>query len=151
VSTALWTLAGTTAAIALAAFLRRRFVISQPDVFKARIRRAEGINGLSRKWRGGYGCWVRDVLVWNKGPFLFHAKLIPVEGVDTSGIRGVASTRADHVGNESVVLPFVTENHGRVEIIVAARDQDTGLGPFTHATAIGSLVMSRLSPLDADL
>jgi hypothetical protein len=150
VSTALWTLAGTIAAIALAAFLRRRLVRSQPGAFKARIRRAEGIDGLSRKWRGGYGRWVRDVLVWNKGPLLLRTKLIPVEGVDTSGIRGVASTRADHTGNESVVLPFVTEDHGRVEIVVRARDQDDALGPFAHATAVGSLVMSRFSPYEAD-
>jgi hypothetical protein len=147
---ALWTLAGTTAAIALAAFLRRRSVRSRPGAFKARIRRAEGINGLSRSWRGGYGRWVRDVLVWNEGPLLFHTKLIPVEGVDTSGIRGVASTRADHVGNESVVLPFVTEDRGRVEIVVNARDQDDALGPFAHATAIGSLVTSRFSAFEAD-
>ena len=150
VSIALWTLAGATAVFAVAAVLTRRLVRSRPGAFKARIRRAEGVNGLSRKWRGGYGRWVRDVLVWNKGPLLFHAKLIPIEGVDTSRIRDAASTRAEHIGNESVVLPFVTEDRGRVEIVVSARDRDAALGPFAHAAAIGSLVMSRFAPLEAD-
>ena len=51
---------------------RKRWVMKQPGAFRGAIRVADGeIDGLRPKWGRGYGHWVRDVLVWTKGPFLF--------------------------------------------------------------------------------
>jgi hypothetical protein len=144
-------LVGVAAVVMAAVVLRRRSVRSGPGAFKARIRVSEGaIEGLSRKWRDGYGRWVRDVLVWNSAPFLFETRLIPVEGVDTSGIHGATRADARHLGKDPVLLPFVTEDHGHLEIVVSAIDREPALGPFAHAAAVGSLVKGRLSPGRAD-
>jgi hypothetical protein len=43
---------------------RKRWVMRQPGAFRGAIRvTGEEIDGLSPKWRRGYGHWVRDVLV----------------------------------------------------------------------------------------
>ena len=34
---------------------------------------------LSRKWKRGSGCWVRDVFVWTKAPLMVRNELIPVD------------------------------------------------------------------------
>jgi hypothetical protein len=67
------------ALLALAAFVvtRKRWVKRQPRAFRGAIRVTGGeVDGLSPKWRRGYGRWVRDVLVWTKGPFLFRNELV---------------------------------------------------------------------------
>jgi hypothetical protein len=144
-------LVGTAALVVAAVVIRRRSVRSGPGAFRARIRVSEGaVEGLSRDWRDGYGRWVRDVLVWDSAPFLFQTRLIPVEGVDTSGIHGATTADASHLGKDPVVLPFVTEDHGHLEIVVSASDRDPALGPFARAAAVGSLVRGRLSPGRAD-
>ena len=60
---------------------RKRWVMKQPGAFRGAIRVADGeIDGLRPKWGRGYGHWVRDVLVWTKGPFLFRNELVPSTG-----------------------------------------------------------------------
>jgi hypothetical protein len=52
---------------------RKRWVKRQPHAFRGAIRVSDGeIDGLGRKWRGGYGRWIGEVLVWTKAPFLFR-------------------------------------------------------------------------------
>jgi hypothetical protein len=34
---------------------------------------------LRAKWGRGYGRWVRDFLVWTKGPFLFRNELVAAD------------------------------------------------------------------------
>jgi hypothetical protein len=47
------------------ALIRKRWVVRQPGAFRGAIRVAGGeIDGLGPKWGGGYGRWVREVLVW---------------------------------------------------------------------------------------
>src|SRR3954451_20567357 len=61
---------------------RKRWVKRQPGSFHGVIRLSSGeIDGLRSKWRRGYGRWVRDVLVWTKGPFLFRNELVVVDGL----------------------------------------------------------------------
>jgi hypothetical protein len=141
---ALCALVGVAAISAATVVLRRRSLKSEPSAFKAQIRVTEGaVVGVSRKWRGGYGRWVRDVLVWNKAPLLLQTRLIPVEGVDTSGIHGAAGVQAKRLGKDPLVLPFVTEDHGHVEMVVSSSNREHALGPFAHAAAVGSLVQAR--------
>ncbi|HWH98300.1 MAG TPA: hypothetical protein VNS80_08020, partial [Pseudolysinimonas sp.] len=64
--------------VVLAAFVfaRKRWVKRQAGAFRGAIRvRGGKVDGLNPKWRRGYGRWVRDVLVWTKGPFLFRNEL----------------------------------------------------------------------------
>jgi len=52
---------------------RKRWVRREPGAFPGVVRTVDGeIRGLGPKWHRGYGRWVRDVLVWTKGPFLFR-------------------------------------------------------------------------------
>jgi hypothetical protein len=70
------------ALVFLAAFVlgRKRWVSRQAGAFRGAIRVSSGeIDGLPSKWRRGYGRWVRDVLVWTKGPFLFRNELVAVD------------------------------------------------------------------------
>ncbi len=61
---------------------RKRWVRRQPNAFAGRIRTADGeLEGVGPKWKRGYGRWVRDVLVWTKGPFLFRNELVPVDAL----------------------------------------------------------------------
>jgi hypothetical protein len=62
--------------------LRRRWVSRRPGAFRGAIRVAEGeIDGLRSRWNRGYGRWVRDVLVWTKGPFLFRNEVLATDGL----------------------------------------------------------------------
>ena len=72
----------------LAVVLARRLWVSrQPGAFRGAIRVTEGeVPGLSARWRRGYGRWVREVLVWTKGPFLFRNELVAANAA-TGGPR----------------------------------------------------------------
>src|SRR5215213_9939546 len=62
---------------------RKRWVKRQPGSFRGVIRVSHGeIDGLRSKWGRGYGRWVRDILVWTKGPFLFRNELVAADGLD---------------------------------------------------------------------
>ncbi|MFJ1709085.1 hypothetical protein [Kitasatospora sp. NPDC088346] len=61
---------------------RRRWIRRQPTAFAGAIRVVEGaVTGLSARWRRGYGRWVRDVLVWEKAPFLFRSGFVLADGL----------------------------------------------------------------------
>ena len=76
---------------------RKRWVKRQPGAFAAAIRVTSGeVEGLRPKWNRGYGRWVRDILVWTKGPFLFRNDLVPADAVDqprSARPRGQATGR----------------------------------------------------------
>jgi hypothetical protein len=62
---------------------RKRWVKRQPGAFRGSIKAASGeIDGLSPKWRRGYGYWVRDVLVWTEAPLRFRNELVPTDRLD---------------------------------------------------------------------
>jgi hypothetical protein len=68
---------------------RKRWVMKQPGAFRGAIRVAGGeIDGLRPKWGRGYGHWVRDILVWTKGPFLFRNELVPTDSLDELRLHG---------------------------------------------------------------
>jgi hypothetical protein len=45
---------------------RKRWVSDQPGAF--RIVDGE-VPGFGTRWMRGYGCWVREIVVWMKAPF----------------------------------------------------------------------------------
>jgi hypothetical protein len=127
--------------VAFAAFVfgRKRWVKRQPGSFRGVIRVAGGeVDGLRPKWGRGYGHWVRDVLVWTKGPFLFRNELVPADGLDEQ--RPARSDEVKWLGDHPTVIR-VTADGATVE--VAAKDEDTQLllGPYrtlADTTAAGS-------------
>jgi hypothetical protein len=126
--------------------LRRRAVKRAPDAFKGKIRLTEGeIDGLSRRWKGGYGRWVRDVLVWHKAPFLFRTMLIPVDGADSSGSHAAGRREVSRLGKHPVIVALLAERHSRVCVAARDEDRDRALGPFALAPAVGSLVTAPFS------
>jgi hypothetical protein len=127
--------------------LRRRAVKGEPGAFKGKIRVAEGeVDGLSANWSSGYGHWVRDILVWNKAPFLLRTKLVAVEAANSSGIHAVGPRNGEQLRADTMLVPLLVHDESRIDVAVATKDREDALGPFAHAAAVGSLVKTRLTP-----
>jgi hypothetical protein len=129
--------------LALAALLvpRRRAVKARRGTFRGRLRVLEGeVEGLSTGWRDGYGCWARDVLVWEEAPLFLRTRLIPVEGADASGIRTVANGGRNGLGRNPVAVRLLAGDRSRLELAISDDDRVKALGPFARTTAVGSLV-----------
>ena len=127
--------------VALAAFVfgRKRWVKRQPGSFRGVIRVAGGeVDGLRPKWGRGYGRWVRDVLVWTKGPFLFRNELVPADGLDEQ--RPAHADEVKRLGDRPGVIRVTTDG-ATVEIAAKAEDIELLLGPYRKpagARAAGS-------------
>jgi hypothetical protein len=115
---------------------RKRWVMRQPGAFRGAIRVAGGeVDGLRPKWGRGYGQWVRDVLVWTKGPFLFRNELIPVDGLDEQ--RPARTDEVKRLGDHPGVIQVVADG-ATVEVAAKAEDTELLVGPYhepAHATA----------------
>ena len=113
-------------AIAAGVLSRRRWISRQPGAFRGAIRVADGeLHGLGSKWSRGYGRWVRDVLVWTKGPLLFRNELVAVDGVDEE--RTAAADEVKRLGDEPIVVVF-RSGGTRVEIAASGERRDQLLG-----------------------
>jgi hypothetical protein len=110
---------------------RRRWLKKQAGEFFGAVRVTQGdVHGLKSKWKRGSGRWVRDVLVWSKGPFLYRDYLVPVDSA--TGERTADPGEVKRLGDEPVVIGFA---FGDARIEVAARVEDRALvaGPLTIA------------------
>jgi hypothetical protein len=120
--------------VALLALLmsRKRWVRRQPAAFAGRIRAADGeFDGIGEKWKGGYGRWVRDVLVWTKAPFLFRNEFVPIDALATE--RSAGPEEVKRLGDDPLIVELIT---GAATVEVAARDEDRDLlcGPWPTTT-----------------
>jgi hypothetical protein len=107
---------------------RRRWLKRQPGEFFCAVRVTGGdIHGLKSAWKRGSGRWVRDVLVYSKGPFLYRDYLVPVDSV--TGERTARPGEVKRLGDEPVVIGFAS---GDAVIEVAAKVEG-------HDRVIGSL------------
>jgi hypothetical protein len=107
---------------------RRRWVMRQPGAFRGAMRVASGdIDGLSPRWRRGYGRWVGDVLVWARAPFLFRNELMATDGADEQGSAGTDNIR--RLGDHPVVVRVRTGN-AAAELAGRDRDRELLLGPY---------------------
>jgi hypothetical protein len=61
--------------------------------------------GLGRKWKRGYGRWVRDVLVWVKAPLLVRNELVAIDGL-AGEVRAGVSGEVKRLGTEPVIVPL---------------------------------------------
>ena len=115
--------------VAFVAFvlMRKRWVKRQPGAYRGAIRVSDGeIDGLRAKWSRGYGRWVRDVLVWTKGPFLFRNELVAADSLD--GQRRAEPHEIKRLDEPTVVRVKA----GAATVEVAAQSDDAGflLGPY---------------------
>jgi hypothetical protein len=118
--------------VAFAAFVlsRKRWIARQPGAFRGALRVASGeIDGFGPKWHRGYGRWVRDVLVWTKGPFLFRNELLAADGLDQE--RPADADEVKRLGDDPAVARF---NVGRAAVEVAADGERAALlfGPYRN-------------------
>ena len=107
---------------------RKRWVRLEPGAFPGVVRTVDGeIRGLGPKWHRGYGRWVRDVLVWTKGPFLFRNELVAADGLE--GQRPGRSDEVKHLGDHPVVIR-VRSGDATVEVAAGREDSRLLLGPY---------------------
>jgi hypothetical protein len=107
--------------VVLAGFVlaRKRWVKRQPGVFPGAIRVADGeVDGLRPKWSRGYGRWVRDVLVWTKGPLLFRNELVAADGLDEQ-----PPTSSDEVKRLGERPALIRVRVGEATVEVAAEEE----------------------------
>ena len=120
-------------AFAASVFTRKRWVKRQPEAFRGAIRVAGGkVDGLKPKWRRGYGRWVRDVLVWTKGPFLFRNELVPADGLDEQ--RPARHDEVKRLGEHPTVIRVATSG-ATVEVVAHGEDAELLFGPYRAPTA----------------
>jgi Protein of unknown function (DUF2550) len=131
--------------VVLLAFVlaRKRWVKRRPGAFRGAIRVADGkVDGLKPKWRRGYGHWVRDVLVWTKGPFLFRNELLPADGLDDQ--RPARPDALKRLGDHPTVIRLRT---GTAIAEVAAHGEDADLLPGPFRTPAGGAVGTASTPV----
>jgi hypothetical protein len=75
----------------------------------------------------GYGRWVRDVLVWTKGPFLFRNEIVAADGL--KGQRAASHDEVKHLGDQPAVIG-VSMDGASVEIAANGADTELLLGPY---------------------
>jgi hypothetical protein len=110
-------------AIAALGIGRRRWVKRQDGAFRGAIRVDSGqLDGLGAKWSHGYGRWVRDVLVWTKGPLLLRNRIMAADVVDVEPARSPEHLK--RLGDDPVVAKLRV---GGATAEVATRDADREL------------------------
>jgi hypothetical protein len=116
--------------VAFAAFVfgRKRWVKRQPGAFRGVIRVASGeIDGLRPKWGRGYGQWVRDVLVWTKGPFLLRNELVAADEFQEH--RQALPGEVKRLGDDPTVIR-VGAGNAAIEVAAHGPDADLLVGPY---------------------
>jgi hypothetical protein len=107
---------------------RRRWLKRQPGEFTGAVRVCRGeIDSLSQHWKRGSGRWVRDVLVWNKGPFMYRTDLVPVDAA--SGERQADKGEVKRLGERPAVIELAAGD-AKIEIAARAEQRDLVIGPF---------------------
>lgn len=82
---------------------RKRWIKRQPGSFAGAIRVTSGeLDGLDEKWKRGYGRWVRDVLVWTKGPLLLRNEVFAADRLD--GVHAESSDQIKRIGDHPIVI-----------------------------------------------
>jgi hypothetical protein len=112
---------------------RRRWLSRQPGSFKGALRVAKGdVDGLSARWKRGYGRWVDGVLVWTKAPILVSNEAIAVHGVGGEP-RPAHQGEVKRLGDAALVFDLEADGGGRLELAVQPADGSDALGPYSRA------------------
>jgi len=133
---------------ALLAFVlaRKRWVKRQPGSFRGVIRVSHGeIDGLRSKWGRGYGRWVRDILVWTKGPFLFRNELVAADGLDRQ--RSAVPDEVKRLGEHPVVARL---RIGGAMVEIAAHDDQSELLLGPYGVPVVAVAAAEPAPVSQD-
>lgn len=116
-------------ALAVLVLGRRRWLRRQPGAFTGAIRVVQGdVHGLGSSWRRGSGRWVRDILVWNRAPFMYRNAVVPIDGL--AARRQPAAGEVRRIGDEPTI--FILEHEGaRIELAAALNLEGLATGPFS--------------------
>jgi hypothetical protein len=136
--------------VAFAAFVfgRKRWVNRQPSAFRGVIRVASGeIDGLGPKWGRGYGHWIRDVLVWTKGPFLFRNELVAADELQEH--RPALPGEVKRLGDNPAVIR-VSAGSAAIELAAHGHDAELLAGPYRKLLGTIDLAASERSDLNAE-
>ena len=121
-------------------FWRSRWVRRRPGSFKCAVCRASGdvtdaIVDVPSKFKLGYGLWVSNVFIWERGRATFRDFLLPVDGIDEGGVRRAKPEEVKGLGDEPVIATLVVGTGARVEVAARAEDRGIALGPFLKRAA----------------
>ncbi len=121
-------------------FWRGRWVRRRPGSFKCAVRRApddvtDAIVDVPSKFKLGYGLWVSNVFIWERGRATFRDILLPVDGIDEVGVRRADPKEVKGLGAEPVIATLVVGSGARVEVAARAEDRGIALGPFSQRAA----------------
>ena len=108
--------------------VHRRWMVDRPGVFRGAVRQVSGarIGGIGRRWRHGYGRWMRDVLVWSRGPLHLRTVLVMA---DSAYARDAEPGEVRRLGSVPVVISYWSDG-SVVEIAVHYEDRRLSAGPF---------------------
>jgi hypothetical protein len=113
---------------------RRRWLKQQTGEFFGAVRVTRGeVHGLKSTWKRGSGRWVRDVLVWSKGPLLYRDYLVPVDSV--TGVRTARPGEVKRLGDDPVVVGFATGD-AMVEVAAEAAHRDLVTASFEQPDVV---------------
>jgi hypothetical protein len=116
--------------VALVALLvwRKRWVMRRPGAFRGAIRVSHGgLDGLTPRWKRGYGRWVRDVLVWTKAPFLFRNELVATD--DLIEQRYPPPEEIKRLGDRPALIQLRVGDSA-IEVAAHADDMELLAGPY---------------------
>lgn len=117
---------------------RRRWLRRQPGNFSGAIRVVQGdFDGLDRSWTRGSARWVRDILVWNRVPFMFRNDLVPIDGI--AGTRQAEAGEIKRIGDEPTVV-VLKSGDTLVEVATAGKWERFATGPFSPGPRTGGPV-----------
>lgn len=122
---------------------RSRWVRRRPGSFKCAVRRVsdevpDAIVDVPTKFKLGYGLWVSDVFIWEKGRATFRDVLLPVDGIDEGGIRSAKPEEVKGLGADPVIATLIAQSGGKMEVAAQAEDRDLALGPFRKQAGEGT-------------
>jgi Protein of unknown function (DUF2550) len=116
---------GVIVAALVVVLARRRWVSRQPGAFRGAIRVTEGdVPELSGRWRRGYGRWVRDVLVWTKGPLLFRNEMVAANAAGDTRDAGPGEVK--RLGRHPEIIGLEADGGARIAIGVASNGGGPG-------------------------
>ncbi len=121
-------------------FWRSRWVRRRPGSFKCAVRRAsdevtDAVVDVPSKFKLGYGLWVSNVFIWEKGRATFRDILLPVDGIDEVGVRRAKPKEVKGLGAAPVIATLLVGSGARVEVAARAEDRGIALGPFRKRAA----------------
>ena len=126
--------------LAAVMFWRGRWVRRRPGSFKCAVRRTsddvtDAIVDVPSKFKLGYGLWVSNVFIWEKGRATFRDILLPVDEIDEGGVRRAMANEVKGLGAEPVIATLLVGSGARLEVAARAEDRGIALGPFRKRAA----------------